>query len=233
MKPRDPKAIQSLFDSIAKKYDLLNDLFSFGRHRSWKRQLVTYLKPSSGEQWVDLCCGTGDLTLSLARLVRPFGSVLGIDFSGSQILQATKRALAEPWLPVSWLKRDVLNTGLPSACFDGVVMSYGLRNLSDPEDGLQEIYRLLKPGAKAGILDFSRPVEGSKTAIIQKLYLRSLVVPIASLIGLREEYAYLEKSLQTFPAGQLLEEVARKIGFQETSYKLIANGQMGILLLKT
>ena len=169
MKPRDPVAIENLFNSISPKYDLLNDVFSFGLHRIWKRQLLIWLKPSLGEHWVDLCCGTGDLTLSLARLVHPEGSVLGVDFSHEQIELASKRTLKEPWLPISWLKGDALNNGLPSELFDGVVMAYGLRNLQDPEAGLKEIYRLLKPGAKAGVLDFNRAVEGSKTFLFQKL----------------------------------------------------------------
>ena len=164
MRPGDPLAVKQLFDSISEKYDLLNDVFSFGLHRIWKKQLLTCLNPSTGENWIDLCCGTGDLTLSLAHLVKPSGTVLGIDFSHSQILRASKRSFFKPSVPISWLERDVLQTGLPSAAFDGVVMAYGLRNLQDPEAGIKEIYRLLKPGARAGILDFNRPIEGSKTS---------------------------------------------------------------------
>ncbi len=231
MKPRDPKSIQNLFESISHKYDFLNDLFSFGLHRLWKKNLLSLLEPSSGENWIDLCCGTGDLSLALAKLVDPSGSVLGVDFSNSQIVQARKRSLANSSLAISWLKEDVLNTGLPSGSFDGVVMAYGLRNLANPEAGLKEIHRLLKPGAQAGILDFNHPIEGSKTARFQKFYLRSVVVPIASLIGLREEYAYLEESLKNFPEGSSQKEMAMKLGFDKARYKLIAGGQMGILLL--
>ncbi|AAP99473.1 MULTISPECIES: bifunctional demethylmenaquinone methyltransferase/2-methoxy-6-polyprenyl-1,4-benzoquinol methylase UbiE [Prochlorococcus] len=232
MKPQDPIAIKELFDSVSKNYDFLNDLFSLGFHRIWKRQLLTWLKPASGEKWIDLCCGTGDLSLPLARLVRPFGSVIGVDFSRAQINCAHKRSLKEPWLPISWLNEDVLKAGLPSSTFDGVVMAYGLRNLSSPEAGLKEIHRLLKPGARAGVLDFNHTIEGSKNSFFQKFYLRNFVVPIASKMGLKEEYAYLEESLKKFPVGLIQEQIAINVGFQEANYKTLAGGQMGALLLR-
>ncbi|WP_269622464.1 bifunctional demethylmenaquinone methyltransferase/2-methoxy-6-polyprenyl-1,4-benzoquinol methylase UbiE [Prochlorococcus marinus] len=233
MRPRDPQAVEALFQSIAPRYDFLNDLLSFGLHRFWKRQLLSFLKPSSGENWIDLCCGTGDLSLVLARLVLPEGSVLGIDFSEAQILIATKKALKKPSLNLTWIKGDALNTGLPSNSYDGVVMAYGLRNLADPEKGIKEIHRLLKPGGKAGILDFNNAPEGSKTSSFQKFYLRNCVVPIASVMGFCKEYEYLEQSLKDFPRGELQEQIALKVGFKEASYRLLAARQMGALLLKS
>ncbi len=232
MRPGDPIAVQQLFDSVSGKYDLLNDLFSLGLHRIWKKHLLSSLEPSAGEHWIDLCCGTGDLSFSLAQLVKPSGTVLGIDFSHSQILRASKRSLSKPLLPISWLERDALKTDLPSASFDGVVMAYGLRNLQDPEAGLKEVHRLLRPGAKAGVLDFNKPMEGTKTFLFQQFYLRNIVVPVSKMLGLGEEYSYLEKSLKNFPSGLLQEKIARKVGFKKANHKILAGGQMGILLLK-
>ncbi len=231
-KLKDPIVVKDLFDSVSKKYDFLNDLLSLGMHRLWKNKLLKLLNPSAGEKWVDLCCGTGDLTLHLARLISPKGSIIGVDFSEAQIRIATKRPHAKSYVSISWLVRDALHTSLPSESFDGIVMAYGLRNLSNPEEGLREIYRLLKPAAKAGVLDFNHPEEGSKTFLFQKLYLRNVVVPIASFMGLKDEYAYIEESINSFPKGKLLEEIAIKIGFQQAKYQLIAGGQMAFLLLK-
>ena len=110
-----------------------------------------------------------------------------------------KRAKKKPWLPLSWMQGDALDTGLPDNHFDGAVMAYGLRNLSNYKAGLRELHRLLKPGGRAGILDFNQLGDGSIREKFQKFYLRKIVVPIASKAGLREHYAYLEKSLNQFP----------------------------------
>ena len=232
MKPQDPKLVEDLFDTVSKKYDFLNDLFSFGLHRIWKRQLLRYLRPQAGENWIDLCCGTGDLSFLLGEFVRPSGSVIGLDFSQSQILIAKNRCFNEPLIPVSWRQGDALQTGLPSSSFDGAVMAYGLRNLSNPKNGLKEIHRLLKPRAKAGILDFNRTKDGSKESSFQKFYLRKIVVPIASFFGLREEYSYLEKSLENLPFGSMQKILALEVGFSKATYRILAGGQMGILLLE-
>ena len=127
---------------------------------------------------------------------------------------------------------DALDTGLPSACADGAVMAYGLRNLADPLQGLKELRRLLKPGGRAGVLDFNRLPQSGAAAAFQRFYLRRLVVPAAASVGLREEYAYLEKSLERFPAGSEQERLARQAGFAEANHRSLVAGQMGVLTLR-
>ncbi len=232
MKPGDPKAINELFDRVAPSYDLLNDLLSFGMHRIWKRKLLKWLEPAKGENWIDLCCGTGDLAFLLAKKVCPGGSVLGIDSALQPLVFAEKRSTKKTSLKISWLQLDALDTGLDSNQFDGVVMAYGLRNLVSPFDGLREIHRLLKPGAKAGILDFKRQVEGSFGYRFQKFYLKNIVVPVAANSGLKAEYAYLETSLRGFPAPEDQQRLGLDAGFAESKYYSLAAGQMGALLLR-
>ncbi len=228
----DPKAIESLFNDVAPHYDRLNDLLSLGLHRVWKRQLILLLSPLSGENWIDLCCGTGDLALALAHEVSPGGIVLGVDSAKEPLTIANERSSKEPSLAISWMQGDALDTELPSDYFDGVVMAYGLRNLSTPAEGLKEIYRVLKPGGRAGILDFNHIDEQSIRSWFQKFYLTRFVVPIAAKVGLREHYAYLEESLKLFPNGKDQEHLAYKIGFKEAKHYVLAFGQMGILMLK-
>ena len=232
MKPGDPAAVEQLFDAVASRYDRLNDLLSLGLHRQWKRQLVRALKPLAGEQWLDLCCGTGDLALELGRRVRPGGGVIGLDAAAAPLELARQRQQQQPWLPVTFQQGDALDTGLPSACADGAVMAYGLRNLADPLQGLKELRRLLKPGARAGVLDFNRLPQSGVAAAFQRFYLRRLVVPAAASVGLREEYAYLEKSLERFPAGSEQERLARQAGFAEANHRSLVAGQMGVLTLR-
>ena len=232
VKPGDPDAVEQLFNDVAPRYDRLNDLLSLGLHRQWKRQLLAWLQPQAGERWIDLCCGTGDLALSLARVVRPSGVVVGLDAAAAPLELAEQRRALEPWLDVEWLHADALSTGLPSASFDGLVMAYGLRNLADPVAGFQEMRRLLKPGGRAGVLDFNRLPEASWSAAFQRLYLRRIVVPAAGLAGLEPQYAYLEDSLKRFATGPEQEQMALEAGFQKARHRPLVAGQMGLLLLE-
>jgi demethylmenaquinone methyltransferase/2-methoxy-6-polyprenyl-1,4-benzoquinol methylase len=111
-------------------------------------------------------------------------------------------------------------------------MAYGLRNLPDPAEGLQELHRLLRPGGRAAVLDFNRPADAQGTAAaFQRFYLRRLVVPLARQAGLEEQYAYLERSLERFPTGSEQQELARAAGFSQARHRLLAGGQMGLLEL--
>ena len=231
MRPGDPDAVEQLFDAVAPRYDRLNDLLSLGLHRHWKRQLVRSLRPVAGEHWIDLCCGTGDLALELGRCVRPSGAVVAIDNAAAPLDLARQRWNEQPWLPVEFVQADAQSTGLPSAAADGVVMAYGLRNLADPEQGLKELHRLLKPGGRAGVLDFNRLPASGFAADFQRFYLRRMVVPAASAVGLREQYAYLEKSLERFPDGSQQIAMARRVGFAKASHRSLMAGQMGLLHL--
>ena len=114
MKPKDPGLVRDLFDSVSRRYDFLNDVLSLGLHRLWKRKLLRCLSPMQGEKWADLCCGTGDMALALAKKVKPGGSVLGIDYASKPLEIAKKRATKEKSISLSWLKGDVLQTNLPS-----------------------------------------------------------------------------------------------------------------------
>jgi len=232
MKPGDPLAIETLFNDIAPDYDRLNDLLSLGLHRFWKRQLLSWLAPVSGEKWLDVCCGTGDLALILANKVCPDGTVVGVDSAIGTLALANKRMKERFSKSLTFIHGDALDTGLPSNHFDGAVMAYGLRNLSDPQQGLKELHRVLKPGARAGILDFNQLEDDSIGAKFQKLYLRKVVVPIAGKAGLRDHYAYLENSLKSFPKGTIQEQLAIKAGFKMARHKLLALGQMGALILR-
>jgi demethylmenaquinone methyltransferase/2-methoxy-6-polyprenyl-1,4-benzoquinol methylase len=225
--PGDPAAVQVLFDQIAPRYDQLNDLLSLGLHRLWKRQAVAWLRPRPGQRLLDLCCGTGDLALLMAARVRPGGEVLGLDAAAEPLAIAADRGRRQPWLPLQWQQADAQATGLPDGWADGAVMAYGLRNLADPAVGLAELRRLLRPGGRAAVLDFN-PATGV-TAAVQRQLLRRLVVPVARSAGLEPHYAYLERSLERFPAGPIQEQLARQAGFRQARHRPLAAGLMGLL----
>ena len=156
LRPGDAEAVEQLFNDAAPSYDRLNDWLSLGLHRQWKREMVRRLSPQPGEQWLDLCCGTGDLALALARCLRPGGGVIGVDAAAAPLAIAAQRSAREPWLPVCWQQGDALNLEMPDASADGALMAYGLRNLADPAAGLRELRRVLRQGGRAGLLDFNR-----------------------------------------------------------------------------
>ena len=231
MKPGNAKAIEEMFNSISSKYDFLNDMFSFGLHRFWKKKLLKILNPTFGERWIDLCCGTGDMAILLARYMKSSRNITGIDSASQALLVARKRS-KENYSSIQWIKGDAVKTKLPSNQFDGLLMAYGLRNLSSSDAGLKEALRILKPGGKAGILDFSSFEGVSIQGLFQKIYLSFYVVPIASLFGLGKEYSYIKRSLVNFPSGSKQIQLALSVGFKKAEYKTLAMGQMGILLLE-
>ncbi len=231
MRHHNTKSIEELFNSISSKYDFLNDIFSFGLHRLWKRRLLDILKPTFGEKWIDLCCGTGDMSILLARYMNSSENIIGMDSASKALLVAKERS-KQNYSSIEWINGDALKTNLPSDQFDGLLMAYGLRNLASYYEGLREAFRILKPGGRAGILDF-RSFEGpSIQGLFQKVFLSLYVVPISSLFGLGKEYSYIKKSLVKFPSGEKQIHLALSAGFKKAKYQKLANGQMGVLVLE-
>ncbi len=223
--------IKALFDRIAPVYDQLNNWLSLGQHRIWKLMAVKWSNPSPGDLGLDLCCGSGDLAQLLARQVGATGHVTGVDFSVEQLAIARQRASVQfPRLPLSWVEADALNLPFDDSYFDCATMGYGLRNVTDIPRCLQELHRVLKPGAKAAILDFHRPSQ-LPLRVFQQWYLQTIVVPTAQRFGLTEEYAYINPSLERFPTGSEQVKLANDAGFAAATHYPIAGGMMGILVL--
>ncbi|AKG21867.1 bifunctional demethylmenaquinone methyltransferase/2-methoxy-6-polyprenyl-1,4-benzoquinol methylase UbiE [Calothrix sp. 336/3] len=223
--------IRDIFDRIAPVYDQLNDWLSLGMHRVWKEMTVKWSNVQPGDTCLDLCCGSGDITLRLARRAGKQGHVYGVDFSCQLLAVARERSRQMSGLsPITWVEGDVLDLPFEDNYFDGATMGYGLRNVTNIPRSLQELYRVLKPGAKAAILDFHRP-NNPLASTFQQWYLDKLVVPIAEQMGLKAEYAYISPSLDRFPSGGEQVQIAQEIGFAQATHYPIANGMMGVLVL--
>ena len=226
--------IQQIFDRIAPVYDRFNDLLSLGQHRIWKKMALRWCEPKQGEQWLDLCCGSGDMTALLARQVAPTGQVIGVDFS--QELLAIAAQKAQNYLPsiqktIRWQQGNVLSLPFADEQFDGATLAYGLRNVANIPQCLSELHRVLKNGAKAAILDFHRPSDRLMQSF-QDFYLDRVVVPLADRFKMTEEYAYIAPSLARFPIGSEQVKLAKAAGFTQAKHYAIANGMMGILVLE-
>lgn len=223
--------IRDLFNRIAPVYDQLNNGLSLGQHRVWKRMALKWSEAHSGDIGLDLCCGSGDLAQLLARQVGATGQVYGVDFSSALLAIADQRIKDQyPPLSIRWVEANVLDLPFDNNYFDAATMGYGLRNVTDIPRCLSELYRVLKPGAKAAILDFHRPKQPLIRAF-QQWYLDNAVVPAAERLGLTEEYAYIAPSLDRFPTGREQVTLAQKAGFTATHYP-IAGGMMGVLVVR-
>ena len=223
--------VKNIFNKISYKYDFLNNLLSFGLHRLWKRKLVNLLKPVNGEDWADLCCGTGDLAFLISKRVSPSGSITGIDSAEDILNIAKKKSEIKKNKFIKWEIKDVLEINDYSKNYDGICMSYGLRNLNNVEEGIKKVFYLLNDKGRAGFLDFNHSTKNSLSNVFQKLYLRFIVVTISRLFNLSPEYAYIEKSIRNFPKKNELIRIARKVGFKKAEYRSLFWGQMGILIL--
>ena len=200
--PGEPRAakVNDLFAAIARRYDLLNDVQSFGLHRRWKRRVIELAAVQPGNRALDLCCGTGDLALALARRG---AEVTGVDFSPAMLEIAEARRQRNFKSQISNLKfmpGDALQIPFPDASFDIVTVGYGLRNLTSWEKGLAEMHRVAKPGARLVVLDFGKPAN----ALWRGIYFAHLkcAVPLLGWMfcSNADAYAYILESLKQYPA---------------------------------
>ena len=223
--------IQQIFDRIAPVYDRFNDLLSLGQHRIWKKMALRWCEPKHGETWLDLCCGSGDMTALLAKRVAPDGKAIGVDFSKQLLAIAATKYLPSIQKNITWQEANVLDLPFAESSFDGATLSYGLRNVANIPQCLSELRRVLKDGSKAAILDFHRPSDRLIQAF-QDFYLDRVVVPLADRFAMTAEYAYIAPSLARFPIGVEQVKLAKAAGFSQATHHPIANGMMGILVLQ-
>ncbi len=223
--------IRTLFNRIAPVYDQLNTSLSLGQHRIWKQMAVQWSGAATGDRCLDVCCGSGDLALLLADCVGLEGQVVGIDFAAAQLAIAQQRAqVCYPQPSITWQEGDALALPFPANHFDAATMGYGLRNVTDIPRCLRELQRVLKPNAKAAILDFHRPSNAAIRAL-QQWYLEAIVVPAAQKFGLTDEYAYIAPSVDRFPTGTEQVTLAHQAGFATATHYPIAGGTMGVLVV--
>lgn len=213
--------VQDLFRRVARRYDLINDLQSLGLHRLWKRRLVALTGAGPGQRALDVCCGTGDVTLALARRG---AEAVGLDFTEPMLEVARTRGGEQ----ARFLRGDAMQLPFPEGSFDVVTVSYGLRNLAQWEQGVAEMWRVAKPGGRIVVLDFGKPANRAWRALYFA-YLR-LAVPVFGwlLAGDAQAYAYILESLQHYPAQQGVAEALRRLGCEQVQVIEPLGGAMGI-----
>ncbi len=226
------RQVREMFTRIAPRYDLLNHLLSAQMDRLWRARTARELKPileRPDTVVLDLCCGTGDLAFSLQR--RAKARVLGADFSHSMLVRAREKALAADGLaPLSFLEADALRLPFADGAFDLVTSAFGFRNLASYEDGLREIFRVLKPGGTIGILEFTEPAPGV-LGDAYRFYCRTVLPRIGGWIsGDAGAYAYLPKSVAQFFRPEEFAALLRRVGYVQVRYRLMTLGSVALHL---
>lgn len=224
---KDPSSIQTLFSHIAPDYDKVNTLLSFSLHKRWnvklKEQVLPLLTPSS--VYLDLCAGTGEISLGLLQKGATPKEVLLLDFC-KEMLQVAEKKIGHkfPLAPTKYLVKDALATDLPDKSVDVITIAYGVRNVVSTELLFQELLRILKPGGSLFILELTRP-EKKWLSKLHALYLKTFVPLIGKLAAKdRRAYQYLASSIQHFPSSAELAYALQKKGFCEISYEEVSFG---------
>jgi len=216
--------VRGVFDSVATRYDLMNDLMSAGLHRLWKRHAIEQAAVRPGDRVLDLAGGTGDLAIRLAEKVGPGGHVVLADINAAMLEEGWKRVVdAGIARNLSIAQVDAEDLPFADASFDCVTIAFGLRNLTDKQAALESMYRVLKPGGKVLILEFSKPVEALKPAY--DLY-SFRVLPFIGRFVARDEdsYRYLAESIRMHPDQETLLAMLREAGFERCRYQNLAAG---------
>jgi demethylmenaquinone methyltransferase/2-methoxy-6-polyprenyl-1,4-benzoquinol methylase len=223
-----PKArqIRQMFSSIAPRYDLLNHLLSLNIDKLWRRKAVSLMRTGSNQQqalWLDLCCGTGDLSLEMLR--QGAQRIVSSDFSHPMLrLNLDKLRHRSIASQISLVEADALTLPFPANTFDGIAVAFGLRNLESPESGLAEMRRVLKRGGRVVVLEFSKPTNALFDRLFQKYFFNVLPRIGAVLSRHNHAYTYLPESVSQFPDQATLAGIFGACGFDRIGYVNLTGG---------
>jgi demethylmenaquinone methyltransferase/2-methoxy-6-polyprenyl-1,4-benzoquinol methylase len=228
--PEEEKAglVHGVFTSVASRYDVMNDLMSAGIHRLWKDAMMDWLAPRSGQRLLDVAGGTGDIAFRFLKRA-PGASAVVCDLTESMLEAGRQRAEAERLTGrLDWLVGDAMALPFPDASFDVYTISFGIRNVTRPGIALAEAFRVLRPGGRLMVLEFSQlPDPGMQWAYDRYSY---NVIPTMGRVvtGDRDSYQYLVESIRRFPDQESFAQMIREAGFGQVKYR---NLSMGIAAL--
>ncbi|MCS7033481.1 MAG: bifunctional demethylmenaquinone methyltransferase/2-methoxy-6-polyprenyl-1,4-benzoquinol methylase UbiE [Phycisphaerae bacterium] len=217
------RRVRRMFAAIAPFYDLNNRIHSFGRDQSWRRRAVKLASLKPTDVVVDVACGTGDLTLAMLQGLMAAGDgstpapgqVIGVDFTWEMLPRARQKAMSvEPRVPILLVNGDATTLPLPDACADVVSIAFGIRNVQEPARALREFRRILRPGGRLVVLEFSEP-ENRLLRSLNRLYTHKIMPVTATWISRDRTgaYRYLPRSIGTFWNRQVMTNMLREADF--------------------
>ncbi len=220
--------VQGVFNSVASKYDVMNDVMSMGIHRVWKDAMMDWLAPRPGQRLLDVAGGTGDISFRFLKRAG-HGHATVLDLTEPMLVEGRKRAEAEQMMDsLDWVVGDAMALPFDDNTFDVYTISFGIRNVTRPQEALNEAYRVLKPGGRLMVLEFSQlPNDGLQK--IYDLYSFNVIPRMGQLIANdRDSYQYLVESIRNFPDQDTFLQMVCQAGFGNANYR---NLSMGIAAL--
>lgn len=217
--------VRQHFDSVAEKYDLMNTLLSGGIHYLWKRQAMTALEPKPGEKVLDVCGGTGDLSILAHKKVGPKGLVTVFDINQA-MMQAGRKTKKKQRIrsKLTYVQGNAEQISFPDATFDKTIVGFGIRNVTHMMQGFSEMYRVLQPGGRMVCLEFSKPV-WPFFRILYDFYSFTIMPRLGELlVGSWKAYEHLPETIRLFPLPDELADILTEIGFEDVQYERLTNG---------
>ena len=216
--------VQGVFNSVASKYDVMNDVMSLGVHRIWKDMMMDWLAPQAGQKLLDVAGGTGDIAFRFLER-SGFGHATVLDLTSSMLAEGRSRAEAKQMInEIDWVVGDAMNLPFEDNVFDVYTISFGIRNVTRPQVALNEAYRVLKPGGRIMVLEFSQiPVPLGQW--FYDRYSFNLIPKMGELIANdRSSYQYLVESIRKFPDQETFLGMVEAAGFENAKYRNLSLG---------
>ncbi|NNE78676.1 MAG: bifunctional demethylmenaquinone methyltransferase/2-methoxy-6-polyprenyl-1,4-benzoquinol methylase UbiE [Silicimonas sp.] len=216
--------VHGVFSKVAARYDLMNDVMSVGIHRAWKNAMMDWLAPRDGQRLLDVAGGTGDISFRFLRRA-PGATAVVLDMTEQMLIEGRKRAEAEALSgKLEWVTGDAMALPFDDATFDVYTISFGIRNVTRIEDALAEAFRVLRPGGRLMVLEFSQ-IPNTAMQKAYDLYSFNVIPRMGQVIANdRDSYQYLVESIRKFPDQDTFAELLGAAGFEQVKYRNLSLG---------